>query len=245
MLDVEGVDRRRVTLVPGWFSDTCVPATARKFNITKASVIMVDCDIYSSTKEALTFCAPLITDKALMLFDDWHTGQLAAKNLGERRAFEEWLAESGQFTAEPFGTYRQKSETFIVTRTRSPTDLTDFTVPADRPCTITFEPLYKPTVCGKSAVNSIFGASRGLAMTLFPQSPRLAMPKAATSPIVSSSRARSTAGAARSATDDETCACDAELGRLVGSGAVAPVRRGGLPSVRMARLVGLRHGRTG
>jgi len=104
--------------VPGWFSDTCVPDTARKFDITKASVIMVDCDIYSSTIEALTFCEPLITDKALVLFDDWHTGQLAAKNLGERKAFEEWLGQSGRFTAEPFGTYRVKSETFMVTRVR-------------------------------------------------------------------------------------------------------------------------------
>lgn len=118
VLDAEQVDRKRVTLVPGWFSDTCVPDTARKFGITKASVIMVDCDIYSSTIEALTFCEPLITDKALVLFDDWHTGQLAAKNLGERKAFEEWLGQSGRFTAEPFGTYRAKSETFMVTRVR-------------------------------------------------------------------------------------------------------------------------------
>jgi O-methyltransferase len=116
VLDDEGVDRKRVTLVPGWFSDTCVPETARKFGITKASVIMVDCDIYSSTKEALNFCAPLIQDSALILFDDWHTGQLAAKNMGERKAFEEWLAEQGCFTAEPFGSYRVKSETFMVVR---------------------------------------------------------------------------------------------------------------------------------
>lgn len=117
VLDDEGVDMNRVTLVPGWFSDTCVPATARKYGITKASVIMVDCDIYSSTKEALNFCAPLIQDQALMLFDDWHTGALAAKNMGERKAFEEWLEEQGCFTAESFGTYRAKSETFMVTRT--------------------------------------------------------------------------------------------------------------------------------
>jgi O-methyltransferase len=118
VLDDEGVDMNRVTLVPGWFSDTCVPETARKYGITKASVIMVDCDIYSSTKDALRFCAPLIQDTTLMLFDDWHTGQLAAKNKGERKAFEEWLEEQGCFTAEPFGSYRWKSETFMVTRTK-------------------------------------------------------------------------------------------------------------------------------
>ncbi len=119
VLEAEGVNMNRVTLVPGWFSDTCVPETARKHGMSKASVIMVDCDIYSSTKEALNFCAPLIKDSALMLFDDWHTGQLAAKNMGERKAFEEWLEEQGCFTAEPFGAYRAKSETFIVRRTKT------------------------------------------------------------------------------------------------------------------------------
>jgi len=116
VLDYEGVDRSRVTLVPGWFNETCTPETARRLGITKASVIMVDCDIYSSTKEALNFCTPLIGDKALVLFDDWHTGQLAAKNLGERKAFEEWLADHPEFEATPFGTYRVKSETFMVRR---------------------------------------------------------------------------------------------------------------------------------
>jgi O-methyltransferase len=118
VLEAEGVDRSRVFLVPGWFSDTCNAETAHRYNITKASIIMVDCDIYTSAKQALDFCAPLITDHALMLFDDWNTGNLAAKNLGERKAFEEWLAAWGCFKAEPFGSYRGKSETFMVTRTR-------------------------------------------------------------------------------------------------------------------------------
>ena len=118
VLDAEGVDRSRVFLVPGWFSDTCNAETAHRYNIAKASVIMVDCDIYTSTKQALDFCAPLITDAALVLFDDWHTGDLAAKHLGERKAFEEWLSAWGCFRAEPFGSYRNKSETFIVVRTR-------------------------------------------------------------------------------------------------------------------------------
>jgi O-methyltransferase len=118
VLEAEGVDRSRVFLVPGWFSHTCTEETARRYRIAKASVIMVDCDIYTSTRDALNFCAPLIADRALVLFDDWNTGDLAAKNLGERKAFEEWLAEWGCFTATPFGSYRVKSETFMVTRTR-------------------------------------------------------------------------------------------------------------------------------
>jgi O-methyltransferase len=116
VLEAEKVDRERVFLVPGWFSETCNAETAHRYGITKASVIMVDCDIYTSTREALDFCTPLIHDEALILFDDWNTGDLAARNLGERKAFEEWLAAEPSFTAEPFGSYRAKSETFIVKR---------------------------------------------------------------------------------------------------------------------------------
>ena len=117
VLSSEGVDRQRVVLIPGWFSDTCTPETARRYGISRASVIMVDCDIYTSASEALAFCDPLIADRALVIFDDWHSGQLAAKNLGERRAFEEFLAARGGFQSEPFGSYNRKSEAFLVTRT--------------------------------------------------------------------------------------------------------------------------------
>jgi hypothetical protein len=120
VLAAEGVDRKRVTLIPGWFSDTCTEETARRLGITKASIIMVDCDIYSSTKEALAFCGSLIKDHALVLFDDWHSGQLAAKNMGERRAFEEWVLSRGCFRYEPFGSYNRKSEVFIVSRVGAP-----------------------------------------------------------------------------------------------------------------------------
>jgi O-methyltransferase len=116
VLAAEGVDRNRVVLIPGWFSDTLKAATSRAYGIATAAVIMVDCDIYTSAREALDFCTPLIGDRALVLFDDWHSGGLAARNLGERKAFEEWLTHCGCFTAEPFGSYSSKSETFMVTR---------------------------------------------------------------------------------------------------------------------------------
>ena len=116
VLQHEGVDLSRATLVPGWFSDTLTPATARDLGITKASVIMIDCDLYSSTQEALDFCAPLIQDEALVLFDEWHARGLAGRNMGERRAFTEFLSRHRSFTATPFGQYARRTETFLVSR---------------------------------------------------------------------------------------------------------------------------------
>jgi O-methyltransferase len=118
VLETEGVDWTRVTLVPGWFSDTLTAATRATLGVSKASVIMIDCDLYSSAKQALDFCAPLIRDEALILFDEYHPRGLAGKYAGERRAFDEFLREWPCFSAEPFGQYARRAETFIVTRTR-------------------------------------------------------------------------------------------------------------------------------
>lgn len=120
-LERHGVPRDRVTLTKGWFSDTLTPATAERYAIRHASVLMVDCDLYSSACEALAFSAPLIGRQAVVYFDDWNAGGLADKGMGERRAFEEFLAEHRDLTAEPLDelNYKDKSDVkvFLVTRT--------------------------------------------------------------------------------------------------------------------------------
>jgi O-methyltransferase len=116
VLETEGVDLSRTTLVPGWFSDTLNARTAAQHAISKASVIMVDCDLYSSAKEALTFCAPLITDHALVIFDEWSPYRVEDKDVGERRAFNEFLEEWGCFNARPFGSYTRRAQSFLVSR---------------------------------------------------------------------------------------------------------------------------------
>ena len=118
VLASEGVDWQRVSLVPGWFQETLTPETRTALGLTKASVIMIDCDLYSSSKQALEFCAPLIEDEALIIFDEFHPRGLAGKYAGERRAFDEFLKEQGCFTAKPFGQYAPRTETFLVSRIR-------------------------------------------------------------------------------------------------------------------------------
>ena len=111
-----GIDWDRTTLVPGWFEETLVPGLARKLGIEKAGIIMIDCDIYSAALTALAFCAPLIRDRAVVFLDDWNTGGLAAKGLGERRAFEEFLAGNPDLRVEELSPYSEYSKVFFVTR---------------------------------------------------------------------------------------------------------------------------------
>jgi hypothetical protein len=111
-----GIDWDRTTLVPGWFEETLAPGLAQQLGIKKAGIIMIDCDIYSAALTALAFCAPLIRDRAVVFFDDWGPGGLAAKGLGESRAFGEFLAGNLELSAEELPPYSDYSKVFFVTR---------------------------------------------------------------------------------------------------------------------------------
>ena len=65
---------------------------------------MIDCDIYSATKEALDFCKPLIKDQCIIIFDDWNSQDNSNVN-GERKAFEEFLHENPFIKSKDFGKY--------------------------------------------------------------------------------------------------------------------------------------------
>lgn len=119
-----GIPAEQVTLVKGWFSDTLTPDTASHLGLRKAGVIMVDADMYSSSKEALDFCAPLIKDEAVIIFDDWYAGDglLVAENMGQKRAFDEFLAENPMLKAEATASYsvfgRLAGQIFSITRVK-------------------------------------------------------------------------------------------------------------------------------
>jgi O-methyltransferase len=110
-----GVDWSRTVLIPGWFEDTLRPGLAEQLGIEKAGVVMIDCDLYSSARTALDFCAPLIRTAAAVVFDDWNSGGLASRGLGERQAFDEFLAAHPTLAAEELPSYSENSKVFLVT----------------------------------------------------------------------------------------------------------------------------------
>jgi O-methyltransferase len=116
LLTQQGVDWGRTTLVPGWFEDTLNDDLIERHRLGNASVIMVDCDMYASARTALRFCAPLIGSSAVIIFDDWNSWNLADRNQGEKRAFEEFLRERPDLTATEFARYGGQSVAFCVTR---------------------------------------------------------------------------------------------------------------------------------
>ncbi len=116
----KNVDMARVNLIKGFYNDTLNNELVAKHKLIKAGVIMIDCDLYSSTIEALEFCEPLIQDEVIMVFDDWNP--LAKENKGEKRAFDEFLEKYTHFDAEEIGNYSYRpgdlnGKVFKVSRT--------------------------------------------------------------------------------------------------------------------------------
>ncbi len=108
-----GVDWNRTELVKGFFSDTLNPELRQQHSLEKASMIMIDADLYTSSRDALNFCEPLIRDTAAIFFDDWNSTDESG---GEKRAFRELLEAHPDLEAEEIGTYSPNALSFIVTR---------------------------------------------------------------------------------------------------------------------------------
>ena len=93
-----GVDTDEIEMVAGWFRETCRAETAERLGIRKASLILVDCDIYSASRDALAFCAPLICDSAVIIFDDWGWSESRGM-IGQKEAFSEFLTANPRLIA--------------------------------------------------------------------------------------------------------------------------------------------------
>jgi O-methyltransferase len=109
----KGVDWSRTFLTKGWFSDTLTPDFIEKHKIKKASLIMVDCDIYTSSVETLNFCKPLIKDTSIVIFDDW----IEKEGFGEYRAWTEFLQQNPHFKATEIDTYKPTGKLFQIVNT--------------------------------------------------------------------------------------------------------------------------------
>jgi hypothetical protein len=114
-LAAKGVPPSRVCLIEGWYKDTLNPAVSC-LEEKSVSVVMLDCDAYSSSKIALNFIHPFLKDISALFFDDWRLNDLDLKGMGEFRAFNEFLRSHSEFRVSGFGRYNRKSKVFIVRR---------------------------------------------------------------------------------------------------------------------------------
>jgi O-methyltransferase len=113
ILNSKGVDMSRVTLVPGFYDQSLTPTLKTELSLEYAGIVNIDCDIYESTVDVLSFITSLLRDGSLLLFDDWFAyGSHPFR--GEQRACREWLEANPQFHLTEYFKYTRTGVAFIV-----------------------------------------------------------------------------------------------------------------------------------
>jgi hypothetical protein len=107
-LQKNDVPLERVNFIEGWFSNTCTAETARKFEISKAAIIWIDSDLYSSARDVLNFVREFLQDGTILIFDDWFCYKGNPSN-GEQRAFYEWIESDEIKNMWVFHEYQRES----------------------------------------------------------------------------------------------------------------------------------------
>jgi len=82
-----------VELIEGFFNDTLPDFLARQHETNSISLIHIDCDLYSSTKDVLTACGPFVKTGTVIVFDEYLNYPGWEQN--EFRAFQEHVSTIG------------------------------------------------------------------------------------------------------------------------------------------------------
>lgn len=96
-----GIPKSRLITVPGFYDESLTPALAQELLPTKAAVIYVDCDLYTSTVSVLKWIPEFLQVGTVVVFDDWNCF-CGDPNRGERRAWKEFLATRPNLNFERF-----------------------------------------------------------------------------------------------------------------------------------------------
>lgn len=112
-LSENDMDISRTHLVKGFYEDSLTEQLREQHDFKPASVVLLDCDYYSSTKTALHWMKPYIQIGTVLLFDDWFSfGD--DDELGQQKALQEFLVEHPQYHAEPLWEFEPHGKGFIL-----------------------------------------------------------------------------------------------------------------------------------
>lgn len=106
------------TVIPGFYDRTLTAELAERQGITRAALVWIDCVLYESAKPVLEFLGPLLQDGTLLMFNDFYRFK-GHPDLGERKAFTEFLAERPDVRVTDYARFSSVGQAFIVHTTRS------------------------------------------------------------------------------------------------------------------------------
>lgn len=107
------LQQTRLITVSGFYSESLTSSLYNQLELRQASIVMIDCDLYSSTKDVLRFITPLLVDGSILIFDDWYAYK-GSPFKGERLATSEWLQENPHIVLSEFASRGTHQRAFIV-----------------------------------------------------------------------------------------------------------------------------------
>jgi len=112
-LTKRGMDWSRAELIEGYYEDSLTDQLKSALPRKHAGVVLLDCDLYSSTVTALDWLDDLVRPGSILLFDDWESyGD--RRDIGQPRAFHEYLAARPHWRAEDFGRFSKHGLGFVL-----------------------------------------------------------------------------------------------------------------------------------
>jgi O-methyltransferase len=111
-----GVDWSRISLIEGFFHESLTGELKQKYPFKRVAVAFIDCDLYSSTKDVLSWLTSLVAEHSVLLFDDWYSFG-ASPEFGQQKAFREFLEKNPHYVAEPFIEFEDHGKSFILRMT--------------------------------------------------------------------------------------------------------------------------------
>ena len=111
------VDLGLVTVVSGFYKDSLNSNLRKKFKSSnlKIAIIYLDCDIYSSTLEALNFCDEFFQEGTVICFDDYFSLR-SSKNNGQIKALRDFKSINKKWRFVEWGPQDQYFKSFILQR---------------------------------------------------------------------------------------------------------------------------------
>ena len=102
------MDLTTPTIIKGYYD-----AVSPDFGDSVA-LVHIDCDLYTSTLQALNLVKSKLKTGTLILFDDWFNYK-GGLNCGEQKAFKQFLNENPEITATEFLRYATFCNAFVLT----------------------------------------------------------------------------------------------------------------------------------
>lgn len=113
-LESNGMDMSRTTLVQGFYENSLTAQLKAEHPFRPASVVLMDCDLYSSTVEALAWVDIYLQDGTIILFDDWFSFGEESEGLGQQKATKEFLEQHANYSLEPLWPFCKHGKAFIL-----------------------------------------------------------------------------------------------------------------------------------